>query len=170
MLRQHHDAEDVAGARIYRITEQTLGIAYNANAACTNDATFNNHYLGSVTYIRGAHEMKAGVSFFRAESYNPQPAVRLRHVHLSRRRPGPGDALPAAGADRQLEGGYRPVGAGSLAAGPADAELRPAPGHDSHRLARTGAAAEPVHAGVSLRGARHVRRLEGPVPACRRRL
>jgi hypothetical protein len=55
----------------YRITEQTLGVAYNANAACTNDATFNHHYLGSATYIRGAHEVKAGVSFFRAESYNP---------------------------------------------------------------------------------------------------
>ena len=55
----------------YRITEQTLGVAYNANGACTNDATFNNHYLGSVTYIRGAHEMKAGGSFFRADSYNP---------------------------------------------------------------------------------------------------
>ena len=55
----------------YRITEQTLGIAYNANGGCTNDATFNHHYLGSVTHIRGAHEMKAGVSFFRGESYNP---------------------------------------------------------------------------------------------------
>jgi hypothetical protein len=55
----------------YRLTEQTLGMAYNANAACTNDATFNHHYLGTVTYIRGAHEMKAGGSFFRAESYNP---------------------------------------------------------------------------------------------------
>jgi hypothetical protein len=55
----------------YRITEQTLGMAYNANAACTNDATFNHHYLGTVTYIRGGHEIKAGGSFFRAESYNP---------------------------------------------------------------------------------------------------
>jgi hypothetical protein len=55
----------------YRITEQTLGMAYNANGGCTNDATFNHHYLGTVTYIRGAHEMKAGGSFFRAESYNP---------------------------------------------------------------------------------------------------
>ena len=55
----------------YRITEQTLGMAYNANAGCTNDATFNHHYLGTVTYIRGAHEVKAGGSFFRAESYNP---------------------------------------------------------------------------------------------------
>jgi hypothetical protein len=55
----------------YRITEQTLGISYNANAACTNDATFNHQYLGTVTHIRGAHEMKVGGSFFRAESYNP---------------------------------------------------------------------------------------------------
>jgi hypothetical protein len=68
----------------YRITEQTLGIAYNANAACTNDATFNNHYLGSVTYIRGAHEMKAGVSFFRAESYNPsQPFGYAAYTYRS---------------------------------------------------------------------------------------
>jgi len=67
-----------------RITEQTLGIAYNANAACTNDATFNHHYLGSVTYIRGAHEMKAGVSFFRAESYNPsQPFGYATYTYRS---------------------------------------------------------------------------------------
>src|SRR5205814_6806171 len=29
------------------------------------------HYLGSATLIRGAHEMKAGVSFFNAGSYQP---------------------------------------------------------------------------------------------------
>jgi hypothetical protein len=62
-------------APYYRITEQTLGIAYNANAGCTNDFTVNKHFLGSATYIRGAHEMKAGVSFFRAESYNPNQPV-----------------------------------------------------------------------------------------------
>ena len=55
----------------YRITEQTLGIAYNANGACTNDATFNNQYLGTVTSIRGGHEMKAGGSFFRAGRITP---------------------------------------------------------------------------------------------------
>ena len=75
----------------YRITEQTLGMAYNANAGCTNDATFNHHYLGTVTYIRGAHEVKAGGSFFRAESYNPsQPfgyaAYTYRDGVPSRRR------------------------------------------------------------------------------------
>ena len=68
----------------YRITEQTLGVAYNANGACTNDATFNNHYLGSVTHIRGAHEIKAGVSFFRAESYNPsQPFGYAAYTYRS---------------------------------------------------------------------------------------
>jgi hypothetical protein len=67
-----------------RITEQTLGIAYNANAACTNDATFNHHYLGSVTYIRGAHQLKAGVSFFRARSYNPsQPFGYATYTYRS---------------------------------------------------------------------------------------
>jgi hypothetical protein len=66
----------------YRITEQTLSIAYNANAACTNDATFNNQYLGTVTFIRGAHEMKAGGSFFRAESYNPsQPFGYATYIY-----------------------------------------------------------------------------------------
>ena len=58
-------------APYYRITEQTLGISYSSNAGCSNDFTYNNHYLGSVTYIHGAHEMKAGVSFFNAESYAP---------------------------------------------------------------------------------------------------
>ena len=58
-------------APYYRITEQTLGISYSSNAGCSNDFTYNNHYLGSVTYIHGAHEMKAGVSFFNAGSYAP---------------------------------------------------------------------------------------------------
>ena len=73
-----------SAAPYYRITEQTLGVAYNANAACTNDATFNHHYLGTATYIRGSHEMKAGISFFRAESYNPsQPFGYASYTYRS---------------------------------------------------------------------------------------
>ena len=59
-------------APFYTITEQSTGILYNLSNNCRNDHTKNNHLLGTVTYIRGAHEWKTGVSFFNAESYNPQ--------------------------------------------------------------------------------------------------
>jgi hypothetical protein len=59
-------------AAFYTITEQSTGILYNLSNNCRNDHTKNNHAMGTATYIRGAHEWKAGVSFFNAESYNPQ--------------------------------------------------------------------------------------------------
>jgi hypothetical protein len=55
----------------FSLTEQTTGITYNAGAACTNDFNSTEHYLATVTYIRGAHEAKIGGSLFRGESYNP---------------------------------------------------------------------------------------------------
>jgi hypothetical protein len=71
-------------APYYRITEQTLGISYNANGACTNDFTYNNQLLGSATYIHGAHEVKAGGSFFNAESYLPsQPFGYATYTYRS---------------------------------------------------------------------------------------
>ena len=59
-------------AAFYTITEQSTGILYNLSNNCRNDHTKNNHVLGTATYIRGAHEWRTGVSFFNAESYNPQ--------------------------------------------------------------------------------------------------
>jgi hypothetical protein len=71
-------------APYYRITEQTLGIAYNGNGACSNDFTFNNQFLGTATLIRGSHEMKAGLSFFNAESYLPsQPFGYATYTYRS---------------------------------------------------------------------------------------
>ena len=55
----------------FSINELTTGITYNASAACTNDLNTNHHYLGTATFVRGAHETKAGVSFLRGRSYNP---------------------------------------------------------------------------------------------------
>src|SRR5687767_249633 len=49
-------------AAFYTILEQTTGIRYNLTNNCRNDFTTNNHALSTLTYIRGAHEMKAGVS------------------------------------------------------------------------------------------------------------
>jgi hypothetical protein len=59
-------------ATFYTITEQSTGILYNLSNNCRNDHTKNNHLLGTATYVRGAHEWKSGISFFNAESYNPQ--------------------------------------------------------------------------------------------------
>jgi hypothetical protein len=59
----------------FQINEQTLGINYNGSAACGNDFTNNHHYLGTATLIKGAHEMKAGISFLSGESYNPASPV-----------------------------------------------------------------------------------------------
>ena len=59
-------------APFYTITEQSTGILYNLSNNCRNDHTKNNHLLGTVTYVRGAHEWKSGISFFNGESYNPQ--------------------------------------------------------------------------------------------------
>ena len=59
-------------AAFYTITEQSTGILYNLSNNCRTDHTKNNHVLGTATYIRGAHEWRSGVSFFNAESYNPQ--------------------------------------------------------------------------------------------------
>ena len=154
----------------YRITEQTLGMAYNANAGCTNDATFNHHYLGSVTYIRGAHEVKAGGSFFRAESYNPsQPFGYAAYTYR--------DGVPIQATlslpRTQTDTLNADIGLWVQDRWRLDRltlNYGAAPGHDSHRLARTGAPGQSVHAGIPLRGARHVRQLEGPVAACRRRL
>lgn len=56
----------------YTITEQSTGILYNLSNNCRNDHTENHHVLGTVTKIVGAHELKGGVSFFNAKSYNPQ--------------------------------------------------------------------------------------------------
>ena len=55
----------------FSINELTTGITYNSSVACTNDLNTNHHYLGTATLVRGAHETKAGVSFFRGRSYNP---------------------------------------------------------------------------------------------------
>jgi hypothetical protein len=55
----------------FSINELTTGITYNAGVACNNDVNTNHHYLGTVTFIKGAHETKAGLSFFRGRSYNP---------------------------------------------------------------------------------------------------
>ena len=60
-----------AAPAYFSITEQTTGITYNSGGACTNDFNSNNHFLASMTYIRGAHEMKVGGSLFNGESYNP---------------------------------------------------------------------------------------------------
>jgi hypothetical protein len=59
-------------AAFYNITEQSTGILYNLSNNCRTDQTKNNHVLATATYIRGAHEWKSGISFFNAESYNPQ--------------------------------------------------------------------------------------------------
>ncbi len=62
-------------APFHNLNEQTLGISYNGNTACTNDDTNNHHSLATATYIRGAHEMKAGVSFLKGRSYNPNSPI-----------------------------------------------------------------------------------------------
>jgi hypothetical protein len=62
-------------APFHNLNEQTLGISYNGNTACTNDDTDNQHYLATATYIQGAHEMKAGVSFLKGQSYNPSSPI-----------------------------------------------------------------------------------------------
>ncbi len=59
-------------APYYTLLEQTTNVRYNLTANCRNDETTNNHLLSSVTYIRGAHEVKAGLWYFNAKSYNPQ--------------------------------------------------------------------------------------------------
>jgi hypothetical protein len=70
-------------APFYTITEQSTGILYNLSNNCRNDHTKNNHVLGTATYIQGAHEWRSGVSFFNAESYNPQLVAGYASVRYS---------------------------------------------------------------------------------------
>jgi hypothetical protein len=92
----------------YQITEQSTGILYNLSNNCRNDQTKNNHVLATATYIRGAHELKSGFSFFNAESYNPQlvtgyAAYRYSGVTATQRLSVPNQVtlnLPRAQTDR----------------------------------------------------------------------
>jgi len=70
-------------APFYTITEQSTGILYNLSNNCRNDHTKNNHVLGTATYVMGAHEWKSGISFFNAESYNPQIVAGYASVRYS---------------------------------------------------------------------------------------
>ena len=84
----------------FSINELTTGITYNSSVACTNDLNTNHHFLGAATFVKGTHETKAGLSFFRGRSYNPsQP---LGYASYSYRNGSPSQVtlrLPRAQID-----------------------------------------------------------------------